>query len=359
MPGQNPWTNINRGYILTARPPRKNPPVPGDHEDHGPTEPALSSQVLEIACDESGSEGENLIGGVTDVFAHASARLTLEAANSCVEELRERIRSPALEYKANHLLREKHRPTLVWLLGPSGPIHGNAHVHLIEKTFFALTKMVELLTEENIDLARVLYHDGPTTFGHSSWEMFLRSFNNLMRIKIRHEVPSSAFYTQLDTLRATGPRGQVHEILDLIHRAKPHADAVRAHLLDNYPRLIPPLDPLIPAIVHTVAHWSNGQNRVAIIHDQQTTLSQDRIAQLSQIIRLAGLTLVDSRSDARVQVADFLAGVARKIASEELNNRGDAELTALLRPYVSSSSIWADTRSWRLLQGSPATAELT
>ncbi|WP_233223630.1 hypothetical protein [Amycolatopsis sp. BJA-103] len=28
---------------------------------------------LEIACDESGSEGEKLIGGQTDVFAHAGA----------------------------------------------------------------------------------------------------------------------------------------------------------------------------------------------------------------------------------------------------------------------------------------------
>ncbi|MBB4939031.1 hypothetical protein FHR32_003336 [Streptosporangium album] len=76
-----------------------------------------TGQLLEIACDESGSEGEKLIGGNTDVFAHAGVRLSAESAAECVREIRDRIRSPAVEYKANHLLREKNRPVLEWLLG--------------------------------------------------------------------------------------------------------------------------------------------------------------------------------------------------------------------------------------------------
>ncbi|AXK31295.1 hypothetical protein DVA86_00180 [Streptomyces armeniacus] len=60
---------------------------------------------------------------------------------------------------------------------------------------------------------------------------------------------------------------------------------------------------------------------------------------------MAGPRLVWSRTDTRVQLADYLAGVARKIASEELNGRGDARLTALLRPYVAPSSCWADADS--------------
>lgn len=65
-----------------------------------------TDEPVEVACDESGSEGENLSGGETDVFAHASVRLDGEAAEHCIEETRERIRSPALEYKSNHLLRK-------------------------------------------------------------------------------------------------------------------------------------------------------------------------------------------------------------------------------------------------------------
>ncbi|UOX92375.1 hypothetical protein MUY14_17780 [Amycolatopsis sp. FBCC-B4732] len=56
---------------------------------------------VEIACDESGSEGENLLGGETDVFAHAGVRLSPEAAAACVREIRARIGSPAEEYKAS------------------------------------------------------------------------------------------------------------------------------------------------------------------------------------------------------------------------------------------------------------------
>jgi hypothetical protein len=80
----------------------------------------------EIACDESGYEGEKLVGGETDVFAHASVLLAAAEAAGCIAELRRRIRSPAQEYKANHLLREKHRPVLLWLLGADGPIRGRA-----------------------------------------------------------------------------------------------------------------------------------------------------------------------------------------------------------------------------------------
>jgi hypothetical protein len=48
-------------------------------------------------------------------------------------------------------------------------------------------------------------------------------------------------------------------------------------------------------------------------------------------------------------VADFLAGVARKIASDQLRGNDDPELTALLRPYVDPLSVWGDAASWARL----------
>jgi hypothetical protein len=53
---------------------------------------------------------------------------------------------------------------------------------------------------------------------------------------------------------------------------------------------------------------------------------------------------VDSRTDPRVQVADLLAGVARKVAADELLGRSDPDLTALLRPYVDPASRWCQQR---------------
>jgi hypothetical protein len=73
-------------------------------------------------------------------------------------------------------------------------------------------------------------------------------------------------------------------------------------------------------------------------------------------VALDGLELVDSRRDPRVQLADFLAGVARKIASDELNGHGDPALTALLRPYIGTASVWGDAASWARLGPRPGGA---
>ncbi|MEV6860530.1 DUF3800 domain-containing protein [Streptosporangium subroseum] len=344
----------------------------GDRNGSASAEFLSTDLVLEIACDESGSEGEKLIGGNTDVFAHAGVRLSVESAAECIRETRDRIRSPAMEYKANHLLREKNRPVLKWLLGPLGPIHGNAYVHLTDKTFFAIGKMVDLLVGEVTYAARmglyrdehaeamavVLYREGQRTFGSERWKAFLETFNDLMRARTSVD----SFFYMVDVLSLAGTPGRVGEIMELLGRARPHADSFRTRLLAN-PKMIPALDPLIPAIVQTIVHWGGDGGPVSIVHDEHNALTEERIEQLKEMFgkprhavprhspsgRLAGLRLVDSRLDPRVQVADFLAGVARKIASDELNGRGDGEIVALLRPYVDASSIWGDERSWSLL----------
>jgi hypothetical protein len=124
------------------------------------------------------------------------------------------------------------------------------------------------------------------------------------------------------------------------------------------------MDPLIPAIVRAVGYWSSRVTPVSIIHDRQNTLSGTRVEWLIEALRapdpggsevavsggVSELRFVDSREDARVQIADFLAGVARKKASDELNGRPDHEITALRRPYVYSMSMWADHRSWHRIR---------
>ena len=342
------------------------------------TEFPSTNQVLEVACDESGSEGENLVGGNTDVFAHASVQLSIESATTCIQELRNRIRSPAREYKANHLLREKHRRALEWLLGPSGPIHEDAHVHLTDKRFFVVGMVVDLLVgkvsypsiigrligQRANPMAVILYREGQRTFGPERWQAFLETSNNLIRMRnpLGVRTPVDSFFRTVEDMRRTNPVGRVGRIMELLEQTRSQADSLRAQIIDS--TMIPALDPLIPAIVQTVVYWSDGRRPVSIVHDEHNALTEERIAQLKEVFsesqdtdahpgagsRLAEMRLVDSRADARVQVADFLAGVARKIASDELNDRGDAELTALLRPYVDAHSIWGDDRSWSLIR---------
>ncbi|SHK36546.1 hypothetical protein SAMN05443637_105182 [Pseudonocardia thermophila] len=255
-----------------------------------------------IACDESGYEGERLVGGVTTVFAHAGTDLDVAAAEEIVALLRDRIRSPALEYKAGHLLRAKHRAALEWLLVR---LAGRASVHLVDKAHL-LARTLDGLVPAGVPLAAV---------------------EPVLRARTADELAETT-----EALRAVAPR-----IADAVARRR------AAELAD--PPVFPALDPLPAAIGATVAHWS-ADGPVALVHDRQTTLSPERIAALQAAYpALAGLTLVPSRSDARVQVADFVAGVAFRIAADALAGHPDAELLALLRPYVLAGSVWCDPAS--------------
>ncbi|TMR89854.1 hypothetical protein [Nonomuraea basaltis] len=319
-----------------------------------------SGDLLEIACDESGAEGEKLVGGNTDVFAHASVQLDLGSAEECMRELRARAPSPVTEYKANHILREKHRAALRWLLGPAGPVLGHVHVYLTDKAFLVVGKVAGLmagadpvpglrLDPETGAMAVALYREGPRAFGAGRWAAFLDALNYLLRARNGQGITVTVddVFRLVGELRLAG--GPAGEIMELLWAARPRVTAFRARLLAD-PQSFPSLDPLIPGIVHAVAHWGRGGRPVSVIHDRQTTLTEERVAQLRRLTPgLAGLRLAASHLDARVQVADVVAGVARKIASDELNGRGDAGLTALLSPYVDADSIWGDDRSWALL----------
>lgn len=247
----------------------------------------MNSHTVEIVCDESGSEGEKLIGGTTDVFAHASLDVSLEVAQACIERVRVDARSPANEVKASVVLRGQNRRVLEWLLGTDGPLHGCARVHLTEKRFHLTARMAERLVggPPTADELAQLYSVAGTEEGDG----VLHVFNELMRGRQR-------------------------------------------------------LDPLVDALAAAVNHWSQPKRSVLVVHDTQNALKPARLHELRALCgqRLAGVRFVDSQADARVQVADFLAGAARWIASEELNGRPDDGLTGLLQHYVDPASIWGD-----------------
>jgi hypothetical protein len=226
--------------------------------------------VLEIACDESGYEGERLIGTTTRLFAHASVRI--DDPVSVLAELRDRIRSPATQYKANHLLREKHRATLRWFLGPAGPVFGHGHVFLLDK--------------------------------HAFVRAALRSTLGLT-------VPDDQLALANDVLRGRSS-------------GLPGADRFHDWLAaDPVSRSV--LDPLVPAIVAAVGFWGP----CAIAHDRQTQLPPRRISLIQDQCPLLGLRFVDAESHPEIQIADILAGTVR-----HLTESGDPELAPLLPPYV-------------------------
>jgi hypothetical protein len=316
--------------------------------------PPERASLVEIACDESGSEGEKLVGGNTEVFAHASVAIDLDAAGACVAELRRRIRSPAVEYKANHLLREKNRAALVWILGPSGPIYRQAHVYLVEKAHFLVRAIFDHVapgnpTETSSELAHVLCQDAPALVGQVDWHAFLEWSNQLLWAR-NGDVPrptTAAYYKLLDRMRRSITGRPAAEAVEVVWCGR---DSIIAAAEDRTARTST-LDPLLPALARAIQVWAEGGRTVAIVHDEHSTITAGLIVELRRAWpTLAGVRLVDSMDDPRVQVADFLAGVARRIAEDALTGNGDAELTALLRPYVDPASVWGDSNSWKTLE---------
>lgn len=338
------------------------------------TQHAINEGPRVIACDESGAEGDNLMAARHEVFAHASVSLDLASAQGLMAEVRRRAPSQAPEFKAEQLLQAKHKATVTWLLEPGGPLFGHALVHLSEKRFFVVAKLVDLLMEEaayeaGFDLyandqarqvALLLHREGGRAYGVEQWTRFLEQFNSISRVATRKgtRVTMDQFFATLDDLRLRSKRRTVGRVMEILWTARVHA----TRITDDFVSL-PALDPLFPALVSAIQSWGGEVGPVRVIHDAQAALQPGRVEKLREVLGnppasmrkympltfFHSLELTDSKNDARVQLADLMAGLCRKAASDELRQEGDPNATLLISPYIHPDSIWGDQASWRAL----------
>ncbi|WP_127505618.1 hypothetical protein [Actinoplanes solisilvae] len=276
-------------------------PLQGGLPPSGP----VAGPVLEIACDESGFSGTNLLRSDAPVITHASVDLTVDEAATLIASLR----LPPHELKSGPFLRRAGDPLPALLTA----LRGRAHVHLIDKRYFVATRIVDLLltaptyaagtslTPQHRAVALALLRGG---------DQFLDAFVDLVRPKRRP--PLDVALARLFRLRDSLARAE----LDGLDPAHVRSIVTR---LDNDDRSIPPpLEPLLPALAETVLFWSRGTRPIHVVHDEQSALTADRLTRLQQVLHsagrplLTGLTMVDSRDDPRVQLADLLAGIARR-----------------------------------------------
>ena len=311
---------------------------------------------VEIACDESGFSGTNLLDVATPVFTHASVDLRVDEAVELVRGLRSGPSRSLGELKSAQFLRgPRGRDALRSFLAE---LSGRAHVHVTDKEYFLTNRVVDLfLLEPSYTAGTRLSPGHPTALslyraGRTAgplWTAFLASFVALVRTKGRHQPDHGAvgrFLQARDALQAVAAGDTALRNLD------------RARVLEVVTRLVhddrtipPPLEPLLPALAETVLHWSNGQRQVLVIHDEQSALTAGRLRRLQEALTpggsgtaaagpvtlrpgaspLAGLVTVDSRSDARIQVADLLAGITRRSPGLGVDD--------LLHAFVSSTSL--------------------
>jgi hypothetical protein len=361
---------------------------------------AAAGAVVEIACDESGFSGTNLLDPAIPVITHASVDLSTGEAADLIAALRSGFRWSLNEVKSGQFLRGPNAgAALEWFLTA---LTGRAHVQLVDKEYFLVTRIVDLflaepsyaagtrLTQEHRPAALTLYRArrsaGP------DWDLFLAAFVALVRTKRRHQPDRQAlerFFEARDALARDGLGAPADDVLGGISRTG--VLAVLARLTSDDRSIPPPLEPLLPALAETVLFWSGGHRQVLVIHDEQSALTAGRLRRLQLVLAdgaglpaaaadgaglpaaaadgagvpaaaadgaglpaaaadgaglpaagadgagasparvspLAGLVTVDSRDDARIQVADLLAGVARRSPPAD----------GALQPFLSPTSL--------------------
>jgi hypothetical protein len=312
---------------------------------------AVAGAVVEIACDESGFSGTNLLQPTTPVITHASVDLSAGEAVGLIAALRSGFRFSPNELKSGQFLRGPGAgEALEWLLSA---LSGRAHVHLVDKEYFLVTRIVDLLltepsyaagtrlTQGQRLAALALYRAGRSA--GSRWRAFLAAFVDLIPVKRRNRPDRRAlerFFQARDALAREGLDAEAEGVLDGLGRTQ--VWAVLTRLSDGDRSIPPPLEPMLPALAETVLFWSGGQRQVLVVHDEQSALTADRLSRLQQVLAngagsslagvspLAGLVMVDSRDDPRVQVADLLAGVARRLPRVD---------EGPLQPFLSPTSL--------------------
>ncbi|HEY7103062.1 MAG TPA: hypothetical protein VH573_15625 [Mycobacteriales bacterium] len=295
---------------------------------------ALAGAVVEIACDESGFSGTNLLDSATPVITHASVDLGAGEAGELIAALRSGFRGSLEEVKSGQFLRGPRAGEALdgFLLA----LRGRAHVHLTDKEFFLVTRIVDLflaepsyaagtrLTQDHRPAAVALHRAGCSA--GPDWAAFLAAFDELVRLKRRRQPDRrllERFFRARDALVRGGLGAPADGVLAELDPTR--VWAVLTRMADDDRSIPPPLEPMLPALAETVLFWSGGRRQVLVIHDEQSALTAGRLRRLQQALAdatggllpagvspLAGLVTVDSRDDPRVQVADLLAGVARR-----------------------------------------------
>jgi hypothetical protein len=293
---------------------------------------------VEIACDESGFVGGSLFGGVR-VFAHASVRIGRSEALDLVDRVRRHARADENELKASRLNRPWGRHVAGWLLAPDGPLSGRAAVHVTDTRLFGLARLAQVST---LDAAPPGWWGADRDAG--AWHLALRLHRRLAEVPAAQErcfleaARDLLWINRRSRLRAVPASwpdvvaGTAASLPDARDRdavaglASPQAIRRLGDYLAS-PPASPLTEPLLPALGWAIQHWS-AWGDPEVVHDEQSLLTPARVGAIGAALsaahpgrRLAGFTRVDSRTDARVQLADLVAGVVRRTVADQLSRK--------------------------------------
>ncbi|WP_148615485.1 hypothetical protein [Nocardioides rubriscoriae] len=181
-----------------------------------------------------------------------------------------------------------------------------------------------------------LYKRAPRELG-SAWDETLETYNHLLRSPGEAEIQArlAALQAQLLTL-GQHCTGLLSDLIGMIWGGTPHLpELARQQAGLEGTRKLRTLDPALSAISQTARSWGMRSGRdVVVIHDDAKVLTPETIEDLKfhlarpdlvapslagQGVTVRDIHQVDSKADARVQIADLVAGMGRTVAEEALH----------------------------------------
>lgn len=325
---------------------RSLPPVKGETvgrpSDQQPSPTGICGMGLamsmadppEVAFDEAGNTGADLLNPDQPVFALASvALLPVEA-----DELLATIRTPqSRELKFSSLKRtESGRRRLRRVLESRVLTPEHVALSLFHKRFHAVGKMVDLLIEPiahrdgldfyqrgfNISYCNLLHICLPVFFGAENVDRLLGAFLQMLRRRSQEAVVNfysiaRELFRQHSNTSVAGPFAPIVASESMIGEILLHNDKLS-------------LDPAIPAFSYQCALWGERFDRpFRLVHDDSKPIFQDSEALESLMapddqgqrigydrrtfifpLRACGIRFARSQEDPRLQVADLVAGAA-------------------------------------------------
>lgn len=289
-----------------------------------------------VACDESGSDGEQLLNG-GPYFVYAAVAVNDREAGLIVERLRAvtGAKAPELKFK-DFKGRPGRREALRRLWGEEGALHGRCWAFVLEKEYAAVAKVIDLLLEEQafaagIDLhaghqaatlARTLRQHGRRALGTEGFEQLMAAFIAFASVRGRGDDQArETFFDHLEKAWASSTRRNVSDILMALRATR--LQATTLHDAENPDAMLE----LIVSSVAQAARWWGGQlGPVSVLTDEQPALTDDALANIARVVRdglgptpssqqprvdLRTLVRGDSAKHPSIQLADLLAGAVR------------------------------------------------
>ena len=286
----------------------------------------------EVAFDETGNTGADLLRSEQPVFALASVSLSRNEADEIISGIRA---AQTREVKFKRLRKsESGRLRIVKVLSSPKLTVDNVIVTIVHKRFMAVAKIVDLLFETvfyragadlykdgaNIALSNLLFNSMPVVFGEDWTEMFLCRFVEMIRYRTLKSV--QRFYGIVRILCAISKSREYVELLAPILAS----EQIVEHILANSDKNS--LDPAISDFVRHCTVWGERFGEAFdIVHDASKPVFQEKSALESLMsrgeeehligydrrrfvfpLRAKGIQFGRSEDDPRLQVADLVAG---------------------------------------------------